>query len=79
MDAFKYFLTGWIILIVAILINIAAGKAGIMTWYDFLLSIAGDGLRQVLSSLSAGNILFLFIIYPGIFGVVVYLSNLWTG
>ena len=59
----KHFGYGWIILIVAIIVNIIAKKLGIATWYDFLLD------RKSLNIL---NYIFLFVIYPGIFGAIIY-------
>ncbi len=58
-----YFGYGWIILIVAIIVNIIAKKFGIATWYDFLTS------KETLSIL---NYIFLFVIYPAIFGAIIY-------
>lgn len=60
----KHFCYGWVILIVAIIVNFLVKLIGISTWYDLL---NGSQIPGVLS------FIFLFIIYPGIFGVIIYL------
>ena len=60
----KYFCYGWIILLVAILVNLLVKFFGGITWYDFLLN------QEPLSIIS---FMFLFLIYPGIFGLIIYL------
>lgn len=69
----KYLLYGWIILIVAILVNVAATSIGFKTWYDFLKDITALGIKTTFASLSVPGALYLFIIYPGIFGLIIYL------
>ena len=63
LEFLKYLIYGWIILIVAIPINIIANKIGLVTWYDFLV------FKKNISFLDG---IFMFIIYPLIFGAVIY-------
>lgn len=69
----SYLLYGWIILLVAIPLNFAAKALGIQTWYDYLGFMGQLGFIKATLSLQALDYLFLFIFYPGIFGLVVYL------
>ena len=59
----KYYFIGVMILIVAIVANIAAAKLGLKTWYDFLNGL-GSG-----SSLRFMDCLWLFAIYPLLLGL----------
>ncbi len=58
---------------VAVLVNIAAQAIGWKTWYDYFNLITEMGIKAATASLSPMEILFLFIIYPGILGLTVYL------
>ena len=60
----KYFGYGWVILIVAIIVNFLVKLVGISTWYDLLINGQTPGIL---------SFIFLFIIYPGIFGAIIYL------
>ena len=62
-EYFKYFGYGWLILVVAIIVNFLAKSVGLSTWYDFLM------LRE---SLDLVSIVFMFVIYPSIIGAVIY-------
>lgn len=70
---FRYLWYGWLILITAILVNLLAKGLGILTWYDYLEGIWKDGFLSYTRSLQFIEVLFLFIIYPGIFGFIIYL------
>ena len=63
LEFLKYLIYGWIILIVAIPVNIIANKIGLVTWYDFLV---------FKKSIDFQDGLFMFIVYPLIFGAVIY-------
>ena len=63
LEFLKYLIYGWIILIVAIPINFIAKKIGLVTWYDFLVFNKSIGLLDGI---------FMFIVYPLIFGAVIY-------
>ena len=63
LEFLKYLIYGWIILIVAIPINFIAKKIGLVTWYDFLV------LNKSIGFLDG---IFMFIVYPLIFGAVIY-------
>ena len=59
----KYLIYGWIILIVAIPVNLIAKKIGLVTWYDFLVFNKSIGFLDAI---------FMFLVYPLIFGAVIY-------
>jgi hypothetical protein len=60
------FLSGYIVLIGAILINVCAKYLGLATWYDFLQKKKARSIDYV----------FLFIMYPALLGGLVYLTLL---
>lgn len=55
----EIFLTGWIILVGAIIINVVAKKIGLATWYDFLEK----------KKVKWYEYFFLFVIYPLLLGL----------
>ena len=63
LEFLRYLIYGWIILIAAIPVNIIAKKIGLVTWYDFLV------FKNSISFLDG---LFMSIVYPLIFGVIIY-------
>jgi len=63
LEFLKYLIYGWIILTVAIIVNIIAKKIGLVTWYDFLVFKKSIGLLDGI---------FMFIVYPLIFGGIIY-------
>jgi len=77
MQILKLFALGWVILIVAIIVNIIAKSVGINTWYDFLTGMTDTGIKDSFKNLKITDILFLFILYPGIFGLIFYLGSFW--
>jgi uncharacterized membrane protein YhdT len=68
----KIFLIGWIILIGAILINVAAGALGLSTWYDFLKTAGQNGLGQAFQNTPWHHHLFLWVFYPALLGILAY-------
>jgi len=72
----KYLGYGWLILAAAIIINGAVKQLGGTTWYDYVLNISNVGIKTATSTLHPIEILFLFILYPGVFGVIVYIAVL---
>lgn len=69
----RIFLSGFIILIAAIIINFLAGFIGLTTWYAFLSNI-NSGLVAALGKIKILTALFLFIIYPALLGIIAYYS-----
>ena len=63
LEILKYLIYGWIILITAIAVNFIAKKVGLVTWYDFLVFKKSIGFLDGI---------FMFIVYPLIFGVIIY-------
>lgn len=63
---------GVFILVGAILLNLLAGFFGIITWHGFLISLIENGLKEFLSS-NIFFLLFLFVIYPFLLGLIGYL------
>ena len=62
----KLLITGYIILIVAIFVNIIANYLNILTWYKFLNLIISEGVKETIFSISIFDFFWLFIIYPTI-------------
>lgn len=59
----RLYIIGLLILIIAIIANVIAGKIGLSTWYDF----GPDFFRQgfpIIKEVGVVNFLWLFIIYP---------------
>lgn len=67
----KIILTGFAILITAIILNVLANILKITTWYDVLNNITKHGI-SVLKQESITSIIFLIILYPAILGLVAY-------
>jgi len=70
----KYLLYGWIILIAAVVVNLITESLGGATWYEYLSEVSRVGLRTATMVLHPLELLFLFILYPGVFGLVVYVA-----
>jgi hypothetical protein len=75
----KIGLTGFAILLAAILLNILANAIGLATWYDFLGSLSRQGLMGSLRSLKALDYIFLIVLYPVMLGLAAYLAFYLTG
>ena len=71
------FLSGIVILIGAIIVNIVAKRLDMKTWFDFLESIAQKGLGSALSQLNVASVFYLFLIYPLALGFLVWLCVKW--
>lgn len=69
----RYLVSGWLVLVTAVLVNVAAKFLGIRTWYDYLEGISSSGLFTTTRSLHPLEALFLFVVYPGVFGFLIYL------
>ncbi len=63
---------GWLILMVAIIISLMVKFLGGATWYDYLGNISRLGIKAATLSLHPAEIVFLYLLYPGIFGLLVY-------
>ncbi len=70
--AFKYVGYGWLILVVAVVVNGLANAADIITWYGYISGMTELGFTVATRSLSILDVMFLVVIYPGILGSVVY-------
>ena len=70
MELIKFYFTGLVILVVAILANFLAAQLGLKTWYDFLNQL-GSG-----NTLNFKDGFWLFILYPMILGCSSLLGNL---
>tara|TARA_B100000902_G_C26915268_1_gene718924 strand:+ start:377 stop:625 length:249 start_codon:yes stop_codon:yes gene_type:complete len=60
----KFLLTGYCILISAIIANIIAKLIKITTWYDFYNQLIKLGVKNTIHTLHIIDILWLFLIYP---------------
>lgn len=69
----KILLAGWVILFVAILLNIIAVRLGITTWYPFIENIGKTDPIKSFVNLTLISKLFIFLIYPGLLGACAYL------
>jgi hypothetical protein len=67
----KMYITGIIVLVAAIILNILIQRLGIMGWYDFLSKIQVRG-REVFSEMGPADYAWLFVIYPFTLGLSAY-------
>ncbi len=63
LELLKYFIYGWLILLLGIVVNFLAKKINLITWYDFL--VFGENL-------AIKDVIFLFLVYPTLFGILLY-------
>ena len=68
----KIIVTGWGVLIAALLINALEIKLGITNWYQFIDLISKYGFPKVFQKVSPLSLLFLFLIYPSLLGAAAY-------
>ncbi len=68
------FLSGLVILIVAVFVNFLAGFLGLSTWYDFLKDMQVNGVLETIKSTNFLSYLFLLLIYPFVLGFSGYLA-----
>lgn len=71
---FEIFLTGFALLFVAIVVNLIANRFKFTTWYVFLNDVKRVGLKKSSFKQEFASIIFLFLIYPLILGIVAHLS-----
>ena len=67
------FMTGVFILVGAIIINSLAKTIGLTTWYDLLINLKNNGIKE-LSNTNFLSLIFLFVIYPLVLGTIGYFS-----
>lgn len=72
----KIYLTGLSILVSAIVLNVLAQAIGLMGWYGFLSRLAEEGSPAV-KSVRTADYLWLFIGYPFLLGLTVWLTDRW--
>lgn len=60
----KFIITGYSILICAIIANNLAMYFELSTWYEFLQNINENGLKKSIFSQKIMNIIWLYLIYP---------------
>lgn len=71
---FKVFLAGWIVLVVAIILNYIAIKFGLTTWYDFAGIIGKHGLIEAVKRIGVVSVVFLLVVYPFVLGLAALFS-----
>jgi hypothetical protein len=69
------FTAGWILLLGAMIINAVAFGLNLSSWYSFIGEIGEKGLLKSLLDQSFWSVLFLFIIYPLLLGLLTYASQ----
>ncbi len=69
MDLKEGSVTGYSVLVVAILLNIVAGFLGFPTWYVFFNQMVSEGFVNAFSDLNVLSFGFLFLFYPLIVGL----------
>lgn len=67
-------ISGYLILLCAIILNLLAQKLRVHTWYDFLQMAAEKGFVAALTTMKLQDILFLFAGYPVLLGL-----SAWAG
>lgn len=73
----KIFLSGWIILLVAIVINAIVNASPLSGWYEYFNAISQKGLSQANKEIGFLNLVFLYLIYPFLLGLCAYLLRNW--
>jgi FtsH-binding integral membrane protein len=69
----KFFIFGWYILVIAIIINFFAKLIKLNTWYDYLTKIGDIGFLKASSGIGMYSLIFLYIIYPLLLGLSLFL------
>jgi len=59
----KIFLSGWMVLLVAIFLNVLVQRFHIMGWYEFLNKLQSIG-KVTFSGMTVVDYLWLFLVYP---------------
>ena len=70
----KVYLTGIIILVSAIVLNVLSGLLGIAGWYDFLSGLSREG-KVFLRQLGVLDYAWLFVLYPALLGLSTVLAD----
>jgi hypothetical protein len=68
---FQIFITGWGILLVAIVLNFLANYLGIETWYSFLGLVRESDFLKVVKD-NWLSLIFLVLIYPFLLGLTAH-------
>lgn len=69
MGMLSSFITGWMVLIAAVFLNLAADRIGITGWYGFLTGLASEG-RPFMNRIGWIDVAWLFFVYPLLLGIV---------
>lgn len=72
----KIYITGLLILVSAIVINVISQAIGLLGWYGFLTRLAEEG-RLALKSIRLLDYVWLFFGYPFLLGLTVWLADRW--
>lgn len=75
MSIIRIYITGVIVVLVAIIVNAAVEFIGLENWYGFLMNIAEHGLLSAVSEAGVVSLLFLFVIYPLTLGAAVVINE----
>ncbi|MCF7910698.1 hypothetical protein K9L16_03435 [Candidatus Pacearchaeota archaeon] len=73
LELLKILVTGIAILIGAIFMNFLAKKFSIATWYEFLEDVKFDGFSRAIKFQRNISLVFMFIIYPLLLGLIAWL------
>lgn len=68
----EIWLVGFAILGGAIILNICAQALGITTWYGLIAHITQSSLFEAIKKESLISLLFLFLVYPLLLGIICY-------
>ncbi len=71
----KILILGWLILIVAIILNILANLLHLNTWYELIQSFSKLGIIKTIKQEPFLSIIFQFIIYPYLLGFAAHKFN----
>jgi len=67
-DMIRIFVTGWVVLAAAILLNLAVQGLRVMGWYEFLTTLSGEG-TAVFGRMRWVDPVWLFLLYPLLLGL----------
>ena len=70
----KVYVTGLVILVSAILLNVISGVLGISGWYDFLTGLSREG-KAIFRQLGPLDYAWLFFLYPILLGFSAVLAD----
>ena len=72
----KFIITGYCILIIAILANLFANIIGLCTWYDFFNDLLEKGIMRTILSTNFFQLIWLFLIYPTILAIGSFVGHI---